>query len=162
MKIQLKCIDRNVRKRTSDMCSQWRLKSVCASAQSDQSSLSAWTNFAPLAIQKCVERRFWSDCTNAQADLKLRWAHMSEGTFFDVRAYVGLLAFLATSHPWNLRIACKSKLFGSAPTPAVGFLWYTFQLIKPGSICCALMLDLASLSSCFWVITCHKKRVFTL
>ena len=35
----------------SDMCAQRRLKSACAFAQSDQSSLSAWRNFASLAIQ---------------------------------------------------------------------------------------------------------------
>ena len=34
-----------------DMCAQRRLKSVCAFAQSDQSSLSESRNFAPLAIQ---------------------------------------------------------------------------------------------------------------
>ena len=33
------------------MCAQRRLRSACASAQSDQSSLSAWRNFASLAIQ---------------------------------------------------------------------------------------------------------------
>ena len=27
------------------------------------------------------------DCANAQADLNLRWAHMSEGTFSDVAAH---------------------------------------------------------------------------
>ena len=33
---------------------------------------------------KCAQWRFWSDCANAQADLNLRWAHMSEGMFTDV------------------------------------------------------------------------------
>ena len=32
---------------------------------------------------KCAQGRFWSDCANAQADLNLRWAHMSKGTFTD-------------------------------------------------------------------------------
>ena len=35
----------------SDMCAQRRLKSACASVQSDQSSFSAKRNFASLAIQ---------------------------------------------------------------------------------------------------------------
>ena len=35
------------------------------------------------AIQR-AHWKFWSDCVNAQADLNLRWAHMSEGTFSDV------------------------------------------------------------------------------
>ena len=30
--------------------------------------------------------RLWSDCANAQADLSLRWAHMSEGTVSHVAA----------------------------------------------------------------------------
>ena len=30
------------------------------------------------------QRRFWSACANAQADLNLCWAHMSKGTFSDV------------------------------------------------------------------------------
>ena len=30
---------------------------------------------------KCAKRRFWSDCANAQADLNLRWTHISKGTF---------------------------------------------------------------------------------
>ena len=38
-----------------------------------------------LGYPKCVQWRFWSDCANAQADLNLRWAHMSEaeGTYSD-------------------------------------------------------------------------------
>ena len=30
---------------------------------------------------KCAKWRFWSDCANAQADLNLCWAYISEGTF---------------------------------------------------------------------------------
>ena len=33
---------------------------------------------------KCAQKRFWSDCTNAQGDLNLRWAHMPEGVWSDV------------------------------------------------------------------------------
>ena len=39
-----------------------------------------------LGYPNCVQRRFWSDCANAQADLNLRWAHTSESTFSDVAA----------------------------------------------------------------------------
>ena len=35
---------------------------------------------------KCVQGRFWSGCANVQADQNLRWAHMSEGTFWSVTA----------------------------------------------------------------------------
>ena len=43
------------------MCAQQRLRSAWAAAQSDQSSLSAWS---PLSAQ----RRLWSDWADAQAD----------------------------------------------------------------------------------------------
>ena len=33
---------------------------------------------------ECAKGRFWSACANAQADLNLRWAHMTESTFSDV------------------------------------------------------------------------------
>ena len=37
-------------------------------------------------VSSCRQRRLWSDCADARADLSLRWAHMSEGTFPDVAA----------------------------------------------------------------------------
>ena len=40
-------------------CTQWRLKSSCTFVQSDQSSLSAWRNFASLAIQNVPHGRIW-------------------------------------------------------------------------------------------------------
>ena len=52
-----------------------------------ESSLSARRNFSSLTVQICVQWRFRSACANAQADLNLRWAHMSEGTFPDVSAH---------------------------------------------------------------------------
>ena len=36
---------------------------------------------------ECAQRRFGSDCANAQADLNLRLAYMSEGTFPGVAAH---------------------------------------------------------------------------
>ena len=39
-----------------------------------------------LGYPKCAQWRFWSDCAKAQADLNLRWAHMSEGTFSHITA----------------------------------------------------------------------------
>ena len=38
--------------------------------------------------KKYAKRRFWSDCANAQADLNFRQAHVSDGTFYDVSAYI--------------------------------------------------------------------------
>ena len=52
------------------MRAQQRLRSAWASAQSDQSSLSAWRELGSWA-----QRRLWSDWADAQADLSLRWAH---------------------------------------------------------------------------------------
>ena len=56
----------------SDMYPQWRLKSAGISTQSDQSSLSAWRNFASLAIQNASSED--SDWLHTQADLNLLWA----------------------------------------------------------------------------------------
>ena len=51
------------------MCAQRRLRSALASAQSDQSSLSAWRNIGSLATH-------WVHSKDSdQADLSLRWAH---------------------------------------------------------------------------------------
>ena len=33
------------------------------------------------AVSPSGQRKHWLDCTYAQADLSLRWAQMSEGTF---------------------------------------------------------------------------------
>ena len=37
-------------------------------------------------VSLCGQRKLWSDCADAQADLSLRWAHISEGTFSHVGA----------------------------------------------------------------------------
>ena len=37
-------------------------------------------------VSSCGQRRLWSDCVDAQADLSLCWAHMSSGTFSHVAA----------------------------------------------------------------------------
>ena len=50
-----------------------------------ESSLGAFW-IAKDAVSSRGQRRLWSDCAHAQADLNLRWAHMSEGTFSHIRA----------------------------------------------------------------------------
>ena len=75
------------------MCIQQRLKSVPASVQSDQSSLSAWKNSIH-GYPKCAQLRFWPDCPNVQADLNLRRAHISEGTLSDVAAQFEQVHFI--------------------------------------------------------------------
>ena len=60
----------------NDMCTQQRLRSVWAFAQSDQSPLSAWRNLGSLAAQ-WAHNEDWSDWANAQADPSLCWVHRS-------------------------------------------------------------------------------------
>ena len=64
------------------MCAQRRLRSGCAHPRS-----LIWI-FAGsiLDSQGCKvsssrKQSLWSDCADAQADLSIRWVHMSEGTF---------------------------------------------------------------------------------
>ena len=60
------------------LCTHWRLGSAWASAQSDQSSLSAWWKLGPLATHWAHSKdsdQLWSDWADAQADLSLHWAH---------------------------------------------------------------------------------------
>ena len=80
----------------SDMRAWRRLKSACAFLQSYQSLFVHKKMFCILGDPKCAQWRFWSDCANAQADLNLRWAHMSEGTFSDDTAYFNVIFSLQT------------------------------------------------------------------
>ena len=57
-----------------------------------ESSLSAWRNYI-LGYPKCAQWRFWSDCTNAQTNLNLHWAHISKGTFSDVAILIHVYLF---------------------------------------------------------------------
>ena len=62
-------------KATKWMCTQRRLRSARASAQSDQSSLSAWRNLGSLATH-WAHSEDWSDWTDDLADFSLCWVHM--------------------------------------------------------------------------------------
>ena len=57
------------------MCTQRRLGSAWASAQSYQSLLSAWRKLGSLATH-WAHSEDWSDWADAQADLSLHWAYM--------------------------------------------------------------------------------------
>ena len=59
-------------KPTKWACAQRRLRSAWASAQTDQSSLSAWRKLGSLATHWAHSKDF----VDAQADMSLRWAHM--------------------------------------------------------------------------------------
>ena len=50
-------------------------------------SVSRMKKFCILGYPNCAQRKFCSDCTNAQAALTFPKAHMSEGTFADVAVH---------------------------------------------------------------------------
>ena len=53
--------------------------------------------FCILDYPKCAQRRFRSDCANAQSDLNLRWEHMSDGTFLDVAVHLFIISVISCS-----------------------------------------------------------------
>ena len=71
----------------SDVCARRRLKSACAFTQSDQFSLSAWRNFASLAIEKCTSE----DSDQIARRRRLIWMFAGRIClrigFFDVEAF---------------------------------------------------------------------------
>ena len=81
-------------KPTKWLCTQRRLGSAWASAQSDQSlRCTHWVLSCPLSAQ----RRLWSDWADAQADLSLRWAH----THFVGVVMSWLILYIITY--WNVK-----------------------------------------------------------
>ena len=60
-------------------------------------------NLCIRGYQKCGQWRFWSDCANAHADLNLRWAHISDGSFPDVAAQLYLLRLKYYSSILNIQ-----------------------------------------------------------
>ena len=78
-------MNHNVRKLT--LCVQWRLKSACTSAQSDQESVVGIKKFASLSIQNGPVKIFIR-LMNAKSDLNLRGAHMSKGMFSDITCHI--------------------------------------------------------------------------
>ena len=63
------------------MCAKRRIKSACVSRSLIRVFVVRLKKRNILSYPKERQWRFWSDCANAQADLNLRWAHISEGTF---------------------------------------------------------------------------------
>ena len=68
-----------------------------ASAQSDQSSLSVCRNFGSLSTH-WLHSELWSNCTEAQADLSLRWVHMSFCWFCGAAAQIKVLKHKPCQH----------------------------------------------------------------
>ena len=70
-------------------CAQRRFRSACAFAQADQNLLWAHLVRPGCKVSLHAENEDWLDCTDAQTDLSVSWAHMSEvtlrySTVFDV------------------------------------------------------------------------------
>ena len=54
---------------------KWPVRAAKTRPFRSESSLSAWWKLGSLFLLS-AQRRLWSDCADAQADLRLRWAHM--------------------------------------------------------------------------------------
>ena len=63
------------------MCAQWRLRSACAYAQSDQSSPGALCVAKDSGFLQ-ADSEDWADCANAQADLSLLWRTCPQVYYF--------------------------------------------------------------------------------
>ena len=64
-------------------------KSACASANSDQSSLSAWKKkLCRFGYWKCAQWRFWSDCANAHGAHIRRYVFWRWGYFVSKKGYI--------------------------------------------------------------------------
>ena len=66
------------------MCAKRRLKSACASVQSDQSRRCLHEEALHPWLSKMNQVKTLIRCANAQADLNLHWVHVSESTLPDV------------------------------------------------------------------------------
>ena len=68
-------LSHDMTKPTKWVWAQRRLRSAQASAQSDQTSLSARKKAWVLSYPLNAQRRLWSDWADVQADPSLRWPH---------------------------------------------------------------------------------------
>ena len=65
----------NVRNIFSGMCAQRKSRPACECATG------RILDSQVCKVSSCGQRKLWSDCAIAQADLSLRWAYMSKGMF---------------------------------------------------------------------------------
>ena len=78
-------LSHNIRKHTFGYVRQAKIQiSLLIRAVWSVSSLGALFDSQNCKVSSCIQRRLWSDCADAQSDLSLLWAHMSEGTFSHV------------------------------------------------------------------------------
>ena len=73
----------------SDMCTQRKFRSACAFVVWSESALGAFW-IAKDATFLHADNEDWSDCADAETDLSLRGARMSEGTSFPVQLFLSL------------------------------------------------------------------------
>ena len=86
--------DRNVRKRTFRLCATSEDSDQPAHSRSLIRRFTGCILDSKCKVSSCGQRRLRSDCTDAQADLSLRWAHMSEDTFSNVAAYASSFPYI--------------------------------------------------------------------
>ena len=71
-----------------------------------------------LGYPKCAQWRFWSDCANAQADLNLRWAHISKLRFLPLQ-------------PKLYTCPITSRTFNYSAWRDFLFAWHSYYSWKP-------------------------------
>ena len=81
--------------------------SLRISAGWSESSLGA---FWIAKVSLCGQRRLWSDCVDAQADLSLRWAHFVEGTFSHVADQLITVIFVYKKMNWRSKRAATIRI----------------------------------------------------
>ena len=79
-----------------------------------------------LGYPKCTQWRFWSECANAQADLRLRWAHKSKVRFWRC----GFLVFVRRKDIFGVNANNESPdglVHPSSLADAFSVRWHTIQ-----------------------------------
>ena len=123
-------MSRNMTKPTKWVCApQRRLRSAWASAQSDQSSLSAWRNLGPLATHwahsENSDQTGWSE---GQADPSLCWVHTH---------FVGFVMRWPQSEPKSEFIFSVLWKSWCLQTASQGII-FVVEFYSPPRLCCSL------------------------
>ena len=106
------------------MCTQRRLRTAWASAQSGlESSLSAWRKLGSLATH-WAHSEDWSDWVDAQADLSLCWAHSH---FVGIRPVWSESSLGAQSFCW---FCCEAAHLYSDETTILGSVWSEYCVCR--------------------------------
>ena len=111
----------------SDMWVQQRLKSPCVSRSFIRVIVVHIKNFSIHGYSKQSKWRFLLDCENVQADLNIRWLHVSESTFSEGVAYSMLLFLQKFSVPWLSML--KAPCLWACLTAHVCNNWTNYTLL---------------------------------